>query len=211
MNAQELSEKRRAIYTGLKPFLPREDLLQALSHWEANYADRPRFTLQRFVADICRDDVLRGRRSDILLSLVQAMNMPVASLLPDPLHDKQLARADGPVSASTSAAFCALMEALMTRVPLQTRHSFRLDLLSSLSRRHLPPALLGAMQSWLGNDQPLKVPAAQETLLQSLVNRTYVVLCERLGPVAADKALVEAVRTVQAAHPDMDKALNGLL
>ena len=63
----------------------------------------------------------------------------------------------------------------------------------------------------IGNDQPLKVPAAQEALLQSLVNRTYVVLCERLGPVTADKALAEAVRSVQTAHPDMDKALNGLL
>src|SRR5690606_26021215 len=142
------------------PFLPREDLLQALSHWEANYADRPRFTLQRFVADICRDEVLRGRRSDILLSLVQAMNMPVASLLPDPLTDRQPARADGPASASTNAAFCALMEALMTIVHLQARHSLRLDLLSSLSRGHTPQVLLGAMQSWLGNDQPLKVPAA---------------------------------------------------
>ena len=210
MNAQELSEKRRAIYTGLKPFLPRDDLMAALSHWETHYADRPRFTLQRFVADICRDETLRGRRSNILLSLVQAMNMPVASLLPDPLKDRQPARAGEPMSASTRAAFGLLMEALMTRVPLQARHSFRLDLLSSLSP-HLPPALLSAMQSWLGNDQPLAVPAAPETLMQSLVNRTYVVLCERLGPVAADKVLAEAVRSVQAAHPEMDKALNGLL
>ncbi|MCH8543263.1 MAG: hypothetical protein LAT61_06825 [Alcanivorax sp.] len=241
MKTHELVDKRRAVFTGLKPFLPREDLMAALHHWETHYAERPRFTLQRFVADICQDESLRERRSAILLSLVQAMNMPVQSLLPDPLAGQLPQRRsdastdvptdattkDGSVktgsSASVAAAFSALMEALSSRVPLSQRHSFRLDLLASLNRDTLPPPLVSAMQHWLGRDNAerraapdqtesaLNVPPVPEALLQALVNRTYVLLAERIGPVSADRALADAVTQVRDTHPNLDSHLNQLL
>ncbi|MBZ2187653.1 hypothetical protein K8B33_00960 [Alcanivorax sp. JB21] len=230
MNNQELVDKRRAVYTGLKPFLPREDLMAALHHWETHYAERPRFTLQRFISDICQDESLRERRSAILLSLVQAMNMPVHSLLPDPLAGQHPQRRDdagtGGSAASVAAAFSALMEALSSRVPLPQRHSFRLDLLASINRDTWPPALVNAMQRWLGGDNrdrrnaspdetasgtALSVPAVPEALLQALVNRTYVVLAERIGPVSADRALADAVAQVRDTQPELDKHLSQLL
>ncbi|WP_111656814.1 hypothetical protein [Isoalcanivorax indicus] len=213
MMSNALSDKRRAVYTGLKPFLPREDLMEALHHWETHYADRPRFTLQRFVADICRDDSLRARRSDILLSLVQAMNLPANALLPDPLKGDALRRpAADDHSADTASAFCALMEALLTRIPLSQRHAFRLDLLGSVNRQQWPVALVASLQSWLGSDHaPLKVPSVPDPLLQALVNRTYVVLAERLGPVPADRALADALRHVKASQPALDRHLAMLL
>ena len=234
MNNQELVDKRRAVYTGLKPFLPREDLMAALHHWETHYAERPRFTLQRFISDICQDESLRERRSAILLSLVQAMNMPVQSLLPDPMAGQHAPRRDDAdtrsAAASVAAAFSALMEALSSRVPLQQRHSFRLDLLASINRDTWPAPLISAMQRWLGGDNKdrrtaapdetasgaalgtaLSVPAVPEALLQALVNRTYVVLAERIGPVNADRALADAVAQVRDTRPDLDSHLNQLL
>lgn len=208
------SEKRRAVYTGLKPFLPREDLMEALHHWETHYADRPRFTLQRFVAEICRDDSLRARRSDILLSLVQAMNMPASALLPDPLNGDTVRRASNTENSSsdTASAFCALMEALLTRIPLPQRHAFRLDLLASINRQQWPTPLVAALQGWLGSDHaPLKIPPVPDALLQSLVNRTYVVLAERLGPVQADSLLADALRYVKSSQPTLDRQLALLL
>ena len=231
MKTHELADKRRAVYTGLKPFLPGEDLMAALHHWETHYADRPRFTLQRFVADICQDENLRERRSAILLSLVQDMNMPVQSLLPDPLagqpsrRDAQISGDTGTAgapSASVAAAFSALMEALSSRVPLPQRHNFRLDLLASINRDTWPAPLVSAMQRWLGGDNAdrraaspdetaLKVPAVPETFLQALVNRTYVLLAERIGPVSADRALADAVTQVRDTQPGLDRHLSQLL
>jgi hypothetical protein len=72
----DLALRRRAIYTGLRPYLEEDALLDALMHWENHFATAPRFTLQKFVAELCKDGDLRSRRADILLSLVQALSMP---------------------------------------------------------------------------------------------------------------------------------------
>lgn len=214
--SSSLTDKRRAVFTGLKPFMPREELMEALHHWEVHYADRPRFTLQRFVADICQDDPLRARRSDILLSLVQAMNMPASALLPDPLNGQPLRRMPSTPTEgnarSARAAFCALMDTLIKSVPLQHRHNVRLDLLASIDSRQWPRELVSSLQAWLGHDsRPLEVPEVAEELLQALVNRTYVVLAERLGPVEADHLLAAALRQTRLVNPALDETLTRLL
>jgi hypothetical protein len=89
--SNDIALRRRAIYTGLKPYLEDDALLDALMHWENHFATAPRFTLQRFVAELCKEGELRRRRADILLSLVQALSMPATSLLPDPLQHRQQA------------------------------------------------------------------------------------------------------------------------
>lgn len=183
--------------------------MQAIDHWETHYADSPRFTLQRFVADICKQHNLREQRSDILLSLVQSMNMPSGSLLADP-------RSDQPAATSTSAtamaqSFCLLMATLLDSVPVSQRHSVRLDLHSSLDQRKLPPSVSSAMQAWLGNDRPLSLTNAPSPVLRALLNRTYVVLCERLGPVEADRLLAGAVNRSQSERPDLGNSLADLL
>lgn len=206
--SNEQSLKRRAVYTGLKPFLDVTPLMEAIAYWEQNYADSPRFTLQRFVADICREHNLRDQRSDVLLSLVQSMNMPATALLPDPHADQ----ADSKPQGNTAArGFCLLMSTLMENIPAQHRHSIRLDLYASIDQRKLPPALANAMQGWLGNDRPLQLNSAPEEILRALVNRTYVVLCERLGPVEADRLLAAAINQSQAHSPELGVAMAELL
>lgn len=206
--SQEQVIKRRAVYTGLKPFMDTAPLLEVIDYWEANYADSPRFTLQRFVADICNQHNLREQRSDILLSLVQSMNMPVSQLLPDPVNGQ--AGKDRSTN-STSEAFCLLMSTLLDCLPASNRHSVRLDLYASVDQRKLPPALASGLQAWLGNDKPLRIGTAAAPILRAIVNRAYVVICERLGPVEADRLLADASRRSRSANPALDAEIANLL
>lgn len=206
--SDDLHLRRRAIYTGLKPFLDEEALLDALLHWEAHYASAPRFKLQHFVSELCRSGDLRPRRSDVLRSLIEAMSLPARSLLPDPLQRTTA----GSASAGDVRAFVALAERLLDGTGDDQRFSLRLDLLASLDARRLPPPVLAALRTWLGERAaPLRLEQCSTDILRGLVNRIYVILCERCGPVEADRLLASAVRSVEAVHPELAAPLARLL
>lgn len=202
------SAKRRAVVTGLKPFMDEDLLTRALRHWELHYANSPRFTLQRFVAEVAQEAGLQSLRSSMLLSLVKAMHMPEVELLPDPL-----ARAGQPRESDTAAkAFALLMNNLIVCIPLATQYQFCLDLMESFaSNRHLSSELVVALENWLDRDLPLQVPPSPPEILRSLINRTYVLMCERVGPVAADRLLAIVVSDCQEAHPELGRAITELL
>jgi hypothetical protein len=208
--SNDIALRRRAIYTGLKPYMNDDALLDALMHWENHFATAPRFTLQRFVAELCKEGELRSRRADILLSLVQALSMPASSLLPDPLQHRTVA-----VKVSTdvdeSHGFSALMLALFEVMPKDTQYNMRLDMLASLDVRKLPRSLLVAMQRWLGDKDTLQPVHCDPALLRTIVNRCYVVLCERVGPVEADRLLARAANMAQQKHPALNRAISQLL
>lgn len=206
--SHDIDIRRRAIYTGLKPFMAEQQLLDALLHWESHYAAAPRFTLQRFVSELCREGPLRSRRADVLLSLVEAMSLPAKSLLPDPL---QRAGVSARVSISETAAFEVLMNALMDATNKDQRYSLRLDLLASLDTRKMPIQFCHALTRWLGDKAPLNVVGVDTVLLWAIVSRAYVILCEREGPVIADRVLAAAVSRVSLSHPEFDQAIKKLL
>ncbi len=208
--SQEHHLKRRAVVTGLKPFMDEPRLLAALQHWERHYANSPRFTLQKFVAEIAREDDLRGQRSSILQSLVKAMHMSASALLPDPLKDTEVAEGAGEAPHS-APAFALLMTRLVQSIPPSAHYHFCLDFLDSLNNPRLPSELIRALEVWLGRDRPLRVPPVPSLVLRALVNRAYVLLCERLGPVAADQLLARAVADCHAAEPALDGPVNQLL
>lgn len=206
--SNDLNLRRRAIYTGLKPFLDDSALLDALLFWEENYAGAPRFTLQRFVSELCREGDLRPRRNDVLRSLVEAMNLPARALLPDPLQ-----RTTRPSATATEvAAFAALAEALLESTSGTRRFSLRLDLLASLDAQRLPPPVISSLKEWLSDPhRALHLEQCSTAVLRSVINRTYVVLCERCGPVEADRLLALAVKNVEATDPDLAGPLSRLL
>jgi hypothetical protein len=207
--SQDIALRRRAIYTGLKPYLDDDALLEALLHWESHFSTAPRFTLQRFVAELCQDAALRARRADILLSLVQALSMPSSSLLPDPLQHR--AASPDNTSEDDSLAFSALLPAFFDAMPKDTQYHMRLDLLASLDPKRLPKSVLVSLQRWLGDKDVLKPVQCDPAILRTLVNRCYVVLCQRIGPVEADRLLAKATDTAHQRHPTLKRAINQLL
>ncbi|MDF1693893.1 MAG: hypothetical protein P1U47_16065 [Zhongshania sp.] len=212
MTKRSLSERRRAIYTGLKPFLDEATLLKAVTHWENRYADQPSLALQRYVADICQNAGLKDKRATILRSLLHAMGQDSTALLADPRGDSNTSTSTKHVeSASASQAFAELMLAMMSQVDESQQHKLRIELFAALRQRQLPLTILEALQRWLGNRERLELGTAPPALLQKLLNQYYVLLCENLGPVNADKILARGVQHVQAQHPKLDPFLASLL
>jgi hypothetical protein len=203
------SGKRRAVYTALKPFLSETVLLKALDHWDAYYGDNPQLTLQQYIAQIAKGAGLQHQRSSMLLNLSKAMNAPVSTLLPEPtLNAEQRERLP---SASVAGAFTAVMNAIMLHLPPASQRGVFFDVLQSLNENHLPPDFHTAMHNWIVKEQPLNLKPQTPKLLRSVLNRTYIVLCERLGPVDADRVLGRAVDYTSRQQPQLQSFLAELL
>ncbi|EKF74844.1 hypothetical protein A11A3_06415 [Alcanivorax hongdengensis A-11-3] len=205
--SQELSRRRRAIITGLSPFMEERLLLEAISLWQDSYADRPRFSLQGFVSELCRLFDLADRRHHIHMSLVQAMSLPVSELQADPWSQSQ---PDSPERHPCTQAFQLLQHAIWQRLGEQQASQLRLDMLAQLRQKNTPAQIRLVMESWLQHPQQALSPLDIGPLRTQL-NRAYVLLCERIGPVEADRLLKQAYDSTAQHNPGLQSALRELL
>jgi hypothetical protein len=161
------------------------------------------------VADICQTPELKEKRSSMLRNLIKVMGQDSTTLLADPRGSNAENIVVNPISASQ--AFAELMLAMMAQLDDDLQHKLRIDLFAALRQRQLPLTTLEALQRWLGNRQALELGNAPPALLQKLLNQYYVLLCEDIGPVRADKILARGVSQVQHEHPKLDVFLDDLL
>jgi len=197
---------RRAIATGLAPYLDSGQVPEAVALWQRDYAHRPRFSLQGYVSHISRLFEVEGRRHDLHLSLVQAMTLPDNELLPDPLEDSETAARAHPCTE----AFQLLMRALWSQLDANQASQVRLDQLTDLRRPGADPEQREVLEYWLNHADGELAPLDKKTLRYWL-NRAYVLLCERFGPVRADRLLKQAADQVRGQRPGLQSALHALL
>ncbi|MCK0152294.1 hypothetical protein MWU49_01135 [Alcanivorax sp. S6407] len=204
--SQELQRRRRAIVTGLTPYMNEAVLMEAISHWQQHYSERPRYSLQGYVSDLCKLFDLGERRHHIHMSLVQAMSMSEQELAHDPMAAQTTSRQH---SHPCTAAFQALMEALWEALPASVASQLRLDMIGMLRGRSVSPETRLTMEHWLHSPGRTLGGLPLEVLRKQL-NNAYVLLCERLGPVEADTHLKSAyTRTRQ--HRDLEPSLKKLM
>ena len=184
---QELQRRRRAIVTGLTPYMNETLLMEAVSHWQQHYAERPRFSLQGFVSDLCGLFDLGERRHQIHMSLVQAMTLSEKELANDPFAEQ----GQGADHHPCTLAFQVLMESLISQMDGQTGNQFRLDLTAQLRSKNTSAETRLTLEYWLQNPNRALAGLPLASLRQQL-NNAYVILCERLGPVDADRMLRDA-------------------
>jgi len=197
---------RRAIATGLSPYLDSRQVPEAVALWQREYAHRSRFSLQGYVSHVSRLFDVGGRRHDLHLSLVQAMTLPDRELRPDPLGDTA-----GPSSAHPcTTAFQLVMRALWDQFDPPQANQVRLDQLTDLRRAGVDRDLREALEYWF-NHADGELPPQDKQKLRRLLNRTYVLLCERFGPVRADRLLKAAANRVRRDHSGLEQALHALL
>lgn len=186
--SQELQRRRRAIATGLTPYMNEPLLLEAISLWQQTYAERPRFSLQGFVSELCQLFDLGERRHQIHMSLVQAMTLSEQELADDPLAESD----DNPAREHPcSQAFELIMRSLWQGIGARAASQLRLDLAAQLRSNEIGAEIRLTMEYWLQAPERPLAPLALNALRDQL-NRTYVLLCERLGPVEADQHLKAA-------------------
>ena len=80
----ELVRRRRAVFTGLRPYFPEHLLMQAVTCWQENYVNKPMFALNKFLFEICDAPALVEQRGDIHRSLMEALWADESTLEPDP-------------------------------------------------------------------------------------------------------------------------------
>lgn len=214
-----VENRRRAVYTALLEHLSGDELWESLVHWEDVHAGDPAFSGHRFLSDILVTPEMRARRSRILQSLVKAMSAPPHTLLPDPREQLLAYRLRRGKTATTAAisrdpgvsACASLVSRLLRQVDGDTRLRMRLFILEQVDRSRMPAATRDAIRNWMNEQTRLVLESADRQDLQRLLNLTYVGLCEFIGPVKADAALNQAVRTLADEEPDLLPHARGLL
>lgn len=200
--------RRRALATGLAPYLDAAALVEAVALWQRDYADRPRFSLQGYVSELCRLFDLGEQRHQLHLSLVRAQSLPDARLAADPLADDRAAGAGD--RHPPTRAFQGLMRALWASLGEARAGQLRLDQLTDLRQTDFPADTRAALEYWLNHPRS-ELAALDQDSLRTLLNRGYVLLCERFGPVSADRLLKDAGDRLRRDQPELGQALNELL
>lgn len=198
--AKNLSEKKRAIYTGLHPFLNTDNLMEALVLWEQKYSDSPAFAVQHFINDICSAHDLKTIRRDMLLSLVKTLALPEEDLMPDPSVQmsgyKKLHHKASTVEYTTREliALQRLVIAMMEQAKIDVRISIKEFVLDQVSRSKIDSQLKRELQLWLSKQSlSMKVLAPDIEDIRKVINFFYVGFCEYLGPVETDRLLSKCV------------------
>ena len=204
--SQELQRRRRAVVTGLPPYMNEAVLMEAVSHWQEHYSERPRYSLQGFVSDLCKLFDLGERRHHIHMSLVQAMSMSEQELASDPLaHNSE----QGQRSHPCTAALQSLLETLWGNLPITVASQLQLDMVAQLRGPKVTPETRLTMEHWL--QSPGRVLGGLPlSVLRNQLNNAYVLLCERLGPVEADHQLKMAYDRVRQ-DPSLAPSLKKLM
>lgn len=190
-----LPQKRQIVYTVLARFLKGDELLEAMQLWESDYAAKPLFALNGYVAGLSHFQAVSGKRKDIIRELVSLSQNP-QGLLPDPI-DKLSGYRQGMRASSQAAterldlAFEHFLVALETVLSSEDFLRLRLNFLVSLGQAQLPAAVKSRLRAWFDSDGGAKsfTIAASSAELRQIVNRLYVVMCESFGPVRADDIL----------------------
>jgi len=201
-----VSYRRRAIYTGLAPFLEQEERLLIMNIWQKKYSNQPAYALNKFLSEIC--EFLKGKcsRGEINQKLVWALGQPEESLEKDPLE---------------------LMETYSKRFTLDNiadkeflPHEIVFESMYTLLLRDIDTAEYGAssktiralldklpaleldtkyedVEAWILTKSKMTTRILNRDQMHAIIHEVYVSACKICGPVAADKIMSAAVRETE--------------
>lgn len=203
-----LTNRRRAIYTGLAGHFAESELMPLLSLWEAKYSDKPPFALNEFLGEVVQRSGRKLERARLYRELVGALTGPATELLPDPSPLLQAWRqgegqsaeeVSGP-DALARQTFDALSQALFALLDADLVPRLRRFAAGNLNSMQVDTELRLRLRGWLEQGGSLGLTALTLEHLRVLLNLLYIGLCEYLGPVAADQVLTRAVQKVDLMH-----------
>lgn len=205
MNSSEMSLRRRALYTGLQPFLRDTELMEALILWESRYADQPKFGLRYYVADLANSLGRSNEHKQMLVHLVATMNKPPGELLPDPAAALSAYKTRRRTSAHVSYtlaevdAFCMLVDKWLSLVQSPAAIDIGNFVMKNLGRIKISTDLRIQTERWLEDaNQHIRVPRVEIQELRRIINLFYIGFCEYLGPVRADALLEETITRLKS-------------
>ena len=216
----DLTLRRKAIFTGMRPYFDDYELLQAIKLWQAEYAQKPKFALSVFVARCCSSPQLKAQRSEILGAIFSALDLPESKLLADPLivlkHSESLTNADDFTADDKTKVFTALMQQILLKFNRQDQMLVSNYLIAHLAKINTDERRKMHLRAWIsqpGSELTIKTLQANYSLdiLQQLINISYVAMCEYTGPVKADQFLSQAIKETEPFAASLGFKLHDLL
>ena len=205
MNSTEMILRKRALYTGLQPFLRDTELMEALILWESRYAGQPKFGLRYFVADLVKSLDRPVEHKHLLVHLVATMNKSAEELLPDPtpaLSAYKTRRRTSAYATYTLAeveAFSILVDKWLSLAQSAAAIDIGNFVQRNLGRLNINTDLKLQVERWLEDEQQrIKVPRVDIQDLRKIINLFYIGFCEYMGPTRADRLLAEAVTRLKS-------------
>ncbi len=211
----DLKLRRRAIYTGMRPYFDDAALLEAIHLWQIKYSDKPKFAFTEFLSECCQDKALRSQRTVILSSIFKALDTPERDLLPDPFDIDQdqlitLAPTEK-ICDDTTLLFVHFLDHLLKSLPDKEAQGVRIYMLNQFPILRLDELRKAFLRDLL-NKKSNKLPVSYElTIMRQLVNFAYVAICELIGPVKADQLLSQAIKSSDELAKQMEIPLHEFL
>jgi hypothetical protein len=211
----DLKLRRRAIYTGMRPYFDDAALLEAIHLWQIKYSDKPKFAFTEFLSECCQDKALRAQRTTILSSIFKALDTPERDLLPDPFdidQDQliQLAPAEK-ICDDTTIVFVHFLDNLLKSLVDKDALTVRIYILNQFPSLRLDELRKAFLRDWL-DKKSNKLPVSYElSVMRQVVNFAYVAICEIKGPVKADQLLSQAIKSSDELAKQMEIPLHDFL
>jgi hypothetical protein len=197
----DVVQRRRAVYTGLRPFFNDVEISQVLELWERDFSQKPMFALNVFVARCCTTPELKEKRGELLRAVISAMDLPLNQLLPDP---QKMLKTEADIKAESAhkldnltKIFVMLVAAMLARYDLATQAGIRNFMIENLDKLKFEPRGAQRMREWLSGQSSHLAANYKIDTLQKLVNLSYVAMCEYVGPVKADQLLAQALNEIE--------------
>jgi Flp pilus assembly CpaF family ATPase len=211
----DLILKRRAVYTGLRPYLSNEELVTALNLWQVEFSDKPKFAFTAFLAVITNSEALRKKRTRILSSLLRAMELSEVDLLADPYDEKgkqyQFATEDLIAEDQATEVFITFFEKLQEKVGEKNALGMRAYIIQNVKKLNLNTRNSKQLTDWIDDKATILNGQYNLNNLRQVINLAYVAMCQLIGPVKADQLLAQTIRDVEAFAVEKQINLHDLL
>jgi hypothetical protein len=211
----DLKFRRRVIYTAMRPYFGDAELLDALKLWQDSYSDKPKFAFTEFLSVCCKTKELRSQRTSILSAIFKTMDLPEAQLLPDPLdaEEGKLSVTVQKVQAAnqTTKVFLHFFAQLLSQLSDSEALGVRVFVMKHSRQLVMTMTQKTMLADWLEQKIPTLSIDYERTILRSLVNFSYIALCEYKGPVKADQLLAATIKESEPFAKQLDVNMHDFL
>lgn len=208
----DIARRRQAIFIGLMASLSEPQAQAGLRLWDASYGQTRPTAIIEFVSELAAQLKLAPKqRHELRMGLYQALLKHDAGREPPPVSlaaESQAAGEPAPVMQTLApgpppyAVFHKVASGMLDAVREDSAvavHDFVHSLEAQSAAGGLRPEEGRILLAWAQSGASLSpLIHAPEDLLARAVHACYVAACEALGPVAADRALVQAVTAAEA-------------
>ncbi len=198
-----IHNQRRAIFTGMRPFLKDADLKIALEIWQEKYVDKPKTAYTQFIAESCGTKELKGKRSAILNSIFNALTLPEKELLPDPFNQQtnqfDIAFIQQENHIEANLVFVEFMQTLLSHLGGENESKVRGYLVEhSEGKFNLNVQQMLALKMWLNNAKESFEISFSADDKRELINLAYIAMCQYIGPVKSDQVLSMSIKQTES-------------